>query len=112
METETASLVHYNGVAFRLPSLQLNDDLSPREKRKGNKCPREIRALAASESALYDMRVKQSLQKRTAFLKRNFKKLKTEISVKETSLIESSQRRLKDSYEAMGFLARELTVCP
>ena len=112
MEAETASLPHYNAIAFRLPFLKLNVDSSPREKSQGNECPREMRALAASESALYDTRVKQCLQKRAVLSRRNCKELKTEDRVEGTSAVESPQSRLRNSVDAMGFLARELTVCP
>ena len=113
METETALLTLYKGVAFRLPALQLGVDESPREKRQAHECPREMRVVAASEDALFERHKKQWLQKKTALLKRNRNKTENQLQSDghQTSIVESPQSELNDSLDAMGFLARELTVC-
>ena len=109
MEAETASLSLHKSIAFRLPALQL--DASPLEKRQANECPREMRVLAASENAVYDRRMRQWLKKRTAFLKHNQRKVSSDTDLQTFSVSELPQEILKNSNDAMGFLAREITVC-
>ena len=106
-----ASYTVYKGIKFRLPALQLDAIRNPR-KGHSRECAREARALNASESALKNKRMKEWLQKRSALLKNNGKKLRNESNERKTSEIEVYQETLRDSFDAMGFLARELTVYP
>ena len=112
MEAQTASYTVYKGIKFRLPALQLDAIRNPRKKGHSRECAREARALNASESTLKNRRMKEWLQKRSALLKNNGKKLRNESIERKTSEIEVYQETLRDSFDAMGFLARELTVYP
>lgn len=116
METEVVSLAPSNGIAFRLPALQPDVSSVPRKTRQSVHgriaCPREMRAIAASEGILCDKQEKQWIRKKAALMKRRREKTKQELDLEahQTSIDESLTNELKDSYDAMGFLARELTV--
>lgn len=117
MATEAAMSTLYNGVAFRLPALQLDANEEPRNSRPTqdckNACPRETRALAASESALFQRQERQWSQKKAALsrLKRCKADSQCELETHEASIEKQGNDKLSSPIDAMGFLARELTVC-
>ena len=120
MQTEAANLTLYRGAAFRLPALQRDRNEDPGDSQPPSKvahiCPRELRAMQASESTLVAKQRRLLLQKSKALLKR---KRNAEIVERCSPLLPSinhsrqqadEKSDLQDSVDVMSFLTRELTV--
>ncbi|XP_065062799.1 uncharacterized protein LOC135689488 isoform X1 [Rhopilema esculentum] len=119
MQTEAANLTLYRGAAFRLPALQRDRNEDPRDNQPPSKvahiCPRELRAMQASESTLVAKQRRYLLQKSKALLKR---KRNVEIVGRCSPLLPSinnsrqqadEKSDLQNSVDVMSFLTRELT---
>ena len=119
MDTETATIPSYNGVAFRLPALprDTSSDTKDKDTRDRNGCPRELRVAAASENSIMGKQKRFMLQKSRALMKRKREVEKVEDKIKlprdatsELPDLGITSSALMDAADAMGYLVRELTV--
>ena len=119
MDTETATIPSYSGVAFRLPALprDTSRDAKDKDTRDRNGCPRELRVAAASENSIMEKQKRFMLQKSRSLVKRKREEDKVEDKIKlprdatsELPDLGITSTAWMDAADAMGYLVRELTV--